>query len=95
MKCTACGYEKRHKVMKTVNVKRYKSGPRKGQIKEIEEEVVDIFANDPEFVEILVAKGSVNTHIENKYMTYSCSQDYEEVSIYACPMCGTLRINTY
>jgi len=92
MKCYACGYEKRQKFVNVAEVKRFKSGKRKGEIKEVKEDRIDVFEKDPKFIEVLVAKGSVETHIRDKAPFWG-SDGYEEVTIYACPQCGTLKID--
>lgn len=92
MKCYACGYEKFQKFVNVAEVKRFKNGKRKGEIKEVKEDRVDVFKDDPEFVEVLVAKGSVETHIRDNSFGWG-SDGYEQVTIYACPQCGTLKIN--
>ena len=93
MKCYACGYEKRYKIVKVAEVKRFKSGPRKGQIKDVKEDNVNVFGDDPQFVKVLVAKGSIGAHIEDSNSFWGGDDGYKRVAIYACPMCGTLKID--
>ena len=88
MKCTACGYEKRSMWIDDNKISRYKSGKKKGQIKSTDGTRRDIFADDPEFKEVQIGNGSVlDFTTKGGYM----SEQY--VTVYACPNCGTLKID--
>jgi len=87
MKCTACGYEKRCMMIDDNQIIRYKSGPRKGEIKETSEGRRDLFENDPEFKEIQIGSGDVDFKQNTGFMKN------EYVTVYACPNCGTLKID--
>lgn len=87
MKCYACGYEKRYKLITTTEVVRFKSGKRKGEIKEVKEHSFDLYQDDPEFIEIVIAEEKVS--IDKKRAGW---KNYEIVGLYACPKCGTVRI---
>lgn len=92
MKCYACGYEKRQKFVNIAEVKRFKSGKRKGEIKEIIEDTIDVFADDPDFIELFVANGSIDFQVKGTPSWWDKSE-YNNIQVYACPMCGTLKLN--
>ena len=87
MKCYACGYEKRSKFVETAKVLRYKRGKRKGEIREVQEKTIDVFEDDPDFVKIYIAHGDISAYLMDFWPSY------KEISLYACPNCGTLKIN--
>mgnify|MGYP000377173326 CR=1 FL=1 len=88
MKCHACGYEKRVMWITDNKFTRYKSGKNKGDVKDISEGRRDIFEDDPEFKEITIGEGAMDfKEKKDGFMKY------EYVTVYACPNCGTLKID--
>lgn len=87
MKCAACGYEKRNEMYETNKVTYFKSGPRKGQIKSVE--VDHIFPDEKmdNFIEIR----PLGT---DQYFIRMDSDSWQSpvVEMYACPSCGTVKI---
>ncbi len=92
MKCYACGYEKKSLHVNDNKIIRYKSGKHKGEIKETIEGNRDVFENDPKFNEIFIGNDSMNF---TKNREDSWMDEKESVTVYACPNCGTLKIQTY
>lgn len=93
-KCYACGYVKKSMYVDDNKIIRYKSGPRKGEVKEIIETRRDIFENDPSFKEINIGKGELDftaTREDNSDYSLLC-KEHDYVTVYACPNCGTLKI---
>lgn len=95
MKCYACGYEKREKYVNVAEVKRFKSGKRKGEIKEVIEDRIDVFADDPEFIELFLANDTFHFQVRgtSSWWDNDYSGNYKNIKVYACPECGTLKIN--
>lgn len=91
MKCPSCKYENRTKSMKTDKVIRYKSGKRKGEIKEVKEEWKTIYEHDPEFIELFFRK-EVDDLVYRDDSVSWYSNDLERAELYACPMCGTVIV---
>ena len=88
MKCAACGYEYAPKKLKVDKAIRFKSGPKKGQVKEVTEEIIDISIGDEEFKELSVSLSEP----KDRYPDYSSRSPLYEETLYACPKCGTLRV---
>ena len=85
MKCHVCGYEKRTKYVKTATVTKYTRGSRKGEIKEVKEKTIDVFEDDPKFIKLIIGYDDITVRRDNARNSV--------VDIYACPMCGTLRLD--
>lgn len=84
MKCTACGYEKRTSTHLTADVVRYKSGKKKGEIKNITERFTEPDKDKPAFKQITSEHGGY-FELQDGYNTFY-------VRIYMCPECQTLRV---
>lgn len=85
MKCAACGYEHRksyHVPYKEAVL--YKAGKKKGQLKEIKDSQIRIEGNEP-FIKIEFPV-SFDT---------GAYWDISKVSLYACPECSTVRMESY
>jgi hypothetical protein len=95
MKCYACGYEKQVMMINDNKIIRFKSGPRKGQIKETIENRRDFFEDTPKFIEINIGKGDIDfTQVVVNDGDMWPSEN-ESATIYACPECGTLKLKLY
>lgn len=83
LKCPSCGYEKRQMIIPKDTIITYKRGKRKGEIKEIHKEIVDVFKDDPEFIflefghDVVMAEADIIWHRVS-------------VQLYACPKCNTV-----
>lgn len=93
MKCL-CGYEKLGKQWVTVPEKEilYSSGKNKGKVKRVEparEVFEDVDPEKPEFKKVSIEK-DFGFRVENDSGWFG---GVISVEIYACPKCGTLKIN--
>ena len=93
MKCL-CGYEKIGYDWVDVAAKEvlYRSGKNKGKVKKIEPASRDYIEIDPEkdeFYKIKIEKDFRITRCRGEGWQESCV----EVELYACPSCGTLKID--
>jgi hypothetical protein len=86
MKCL-CGYVEPVTTVEEITVL-FKSGPRKGQLKEIKEVITEPRLNDL-FIRIGAGLGFGFTRKTNSYY----GDDYQqEVALYACPVCSTVQM---
>lgn len=87
MKCAACGYEHREESQWVDKVLRYKSGKRKGEVKSIEKEKVTFTVGYAPFIN-LSFKGveKLQKPLDQHWL------GYDDVDLYACPECGTIKI---
>ena len=81
LKCPSCGYEKRQMTIPKDTIITYKRGKRKGEIKEIRKEIIDVFKNDPSFISLEFSHDVIANDNEDTYL---------RVTLYACPMCNTV-----
>lgn len=88
MKCAACGYERLTKEKTVDKVIYYKSGKRKGEIKEVISETISLEVGHSDFIK-LEFKKEVD---EIGYHTSDWYGYFEDVKLYACPECGTIKI---
>jgi len=90
--CKACGYQKRTQEITTDKVVRYKSGKRKGEIKEVLEEKKTIYEDDPDFIHLFMEK-------DVDRVVYNCGDVFwpekAEVTLLACPKCGTVIVEEF
>lgn len=93
MECAACGYQKRYQMVNWEEVIRYKSGKRKGEIKDINEHAKDIFEDDPDFVPLMIGNDAMEFTISNSSLTYRYGSHNKPITVYACPRCGTLKVD--
>lgn len=84
MKCPSCKYENRYHYITTDRVVRYKSGKRKGEIKEVVKHRIELYENDPEFI-------LLHTD-QNDSFYYNEEFGHEHATLYACPKCGTVIV---
>ena len=87
MKCAACGYEKRCDQYVTDEVIYFRSGPKKGQIKTVNRKHVPIDGDKDDFIEIRPL-GTDQDFIRMNSESWQSST----VAMYACPSCGTLKL---
>lgn len=88
MKCAACGYEYSPNGIWIDKVHRYKSGKRKGEVKDIEKIFLDTTIGHAPFKEICFKKDVDSLCI------YEEGQDYNStttVQLYGCPEYNTVR----
>lgn len=94
MKCAACGYDTDLIPLATVHREFYRSGTKKGQIKE---ELVIPNKDYKPFFRIKGVGGTELTRLcgdnENDYYYYN--NGVRDQEIYACPKCGTLKMEIY
>ena len=86
MKCAACGYIYKEKSQIVDDVVLYKTGKKKGQVKEIKTKKIKLVIGHSKFLEVYFSKGIENLKYEKEYFSY-------EPDLFACPECGTLKIN--
>lgn len=83
MKCQACGYERMKDEYKDVEVK-VTHGKNKGKVKKTHRVLVNSY---DDFIELFVIdKLGFTRRVQDAY------DPVEEVGVYACPKCGTLRM---
>jgi NMD protein affecting ribosome stability and mRNA decay len=89
MKCFACGYEKRNCGKWIDEAILYKTGKKKGQVKEVVKIFYDPDEHRPKFLRLYI-QGNLETNVENDpFTTYRTERP---VDLYVCPECGTVRI---
>jgi DNA-directed RNA polymerase subunit M/transcription elongation factor TFIIS len=86
MKCYACGYEKSSFYQDVEKVIKYQSGKRKGEIKGTETIRIEPDKDKEDFKIIEIEKGF-------DFVKLSNYNEQDKVRIFACPICGTLKIN--
>lgn len=95
MRCAACGYEKRVHSEVVNEAILYRSGKKKGQVKEVQQRRISLGEEDPDFRHIRIqnTEGDLDRiEAENPDSVWG---RWEPVDIYACPRCGTLKIPEY
>jgi len=91
MKCSACGYEYVYKVKKVDDVVYYKSGKRKGEIKEVNRKELDISIGHSPFMELYFEK-NVDTLVTKNISAEDYSWNpFIKVELLMCPDCGTIK----
>ena len=102
MKCAACGFEEKSHVVKYDEAVLFKSGRRKGELREIRHVEYDVFENEPKFKQVFVGKQiealcwNSDSTIRGERQLFVAHNDgyntnYEAVALYVCPECGTVR----
>ena len=86
MKCAACGYERIVKGVFTPDVIYYKSGKRKGEVKEIKSKEIILEVGTEDFKKLYFKK-DVDTLVYKEDLWSE-----SEVILFACPECGTVKI---
>lgn len=89
MKCPSCKYEQRTFTEMQDEVIRFKSGKRKGEIKEVNRVRKIYFEEDPDFIRLFFKK-DVDSLVYGEKDDYF--QDEKDADLYACPMCGTVIV---
>ena len=88
-KCPSCKYENRRQVIHTEEVIRFKSGKRKGEIKEVKPKVITVYEDDPDFIKLRMQK-------DVDQFVYDAGGDFDvfmqEADLLACPKCGTVIV---
>ena len=90
MKCPSCKYEKRTFSEFIEEPVYYKSGKRKGEIKEIVKEEVVFFENDPDFIELYMKKDVDELVYDDPQ--YNWFREIKTATLIACPCCGTVFV---
>jgi hypothetical protein len=85
MKCI-CGYVEPQTVVEEIEIK-FQSGPRKGQVKRVDERVIEPKYSDL-FIRISVEKDFSFMQIEKSYY----GNEHSKCLLYACPKCGTVKL---
>lgn len=88
MKCAACGYEKTNTVYRVNEATFYKSGKNKGKLKGYEYKEIRPDENKEDFIEITLEKDAFEFEKKEDWGRRSC------VTLYACPECGTVKIES-
>lgn len=85
MKCPACKYENRYEAIWVDDIIRYKSGKRKGEIKETKKKLIEFHKSDPNFI-------TVKTRQNDEFYYH---EEWDDVScvLKACPKCGTIFVD--
>lgn len=86
MKCAACGHEKRKDSYLVDKVKYYKSGKRKGEVKNITREYLYPDKDIEDFVPISLSE-------DLRFYSTPIDDEREEVFLCACPKCGTVKVD--
>lgn len=89
MKCAACGYEHKADEYEDQEI-RYKTGKKKGQLKEKRRVLAKTYKK---FIEVNVMDRLQFT-VSDKHRGWG-DPDYYEVSVVACPECGTLKLDSW
>jgi len=92
MKCPACGYTHETKTEMVGDVIRYKSGKRKGEIKEVKTKTITLEIGHEPFEAVTISHCRVVHHREAEY-GFCGDKDREEISFNACPECGCMFID--
>ena len=88
MKCPACGYTHETKTVTVDDVIRYKSGKRKGEIKEVTRKTITLEIGYEPFEEVIISHCQVTHYKEGD--SYFRDKDREEISFNVCPECGCM-----
>jgi len=90
VKCGACGYEYRVETKNVDKVIYYKSGKRKGDVKEVTTETIEFKIGYEPFIQLTTEKDvdPVGYYEPEHYKQY-----FKQVDLYACPECGTVRMD--
>ena len=89
MKCPACGYTHETKTENVDDVIRYKSGKRKGEIKEVQRKTITLEIGHEPFEKVIISHCQVTHYKEGEYDFY-WDKDREEISFNVCPECGCM-----
>jgi hypothetical protein len=89
MKCV-CGYVEPKETREEVQVL-FQSGKRKGEVKRVDE-VVTAPRLEDKFIEVSVEKGFTFTKLIN--CQWSSRTEAVHCSLYACPRCGTIKLDS-
>lgn len=93
MKCSACGYTHETKTKMVDDVIRYKSGKRKGEIKEVKTKTITLEIGHEPFEAVTISHCQVVQH-GDAVLGLSCwNKDREEISFNVCPECGCMFID--
>ena len=84
--CPSCGYIRAAQTMEVDHVTRYKSGKRKGEIKEATKEDVKFEIGELEFDVVYIMSGMRQTH---------SALIHERFKINVCPKCRTMIFNDW
>lgn len=76
--------------MEVDEIHRYKSGKRKGEIKEIKPKMHWFYRDDPHFIELTSEKDVDRLVYEDDTEPYWYNK--KEAELYACPKCGTVIV---
>jgi len=92
MKCPACGYTHEIKTEMVDDVIRYKSGRRKGEIKEVKTKTITLEIGHKPFEAVTISHCQVVHHKEVEY-DFCWGKEREEISFNICPECGCMFID--
>ncbi len=92
MKCAACGYEKRNEQYTADKVTRFKRGKREGEIKKVETVVIEPDRNKEDFIRIYPVGQDQDFYVRGD--SYY-GDSFSSRTLYACPECGTVRMEHY
>ncbi|MAR66899.1 MAG: hypothetical protein CL833_06555 [Crocinitomicaceae bacterium] len=90
MKCPACGYTHETKTEMVDDVIRYKSGKRKGEIKEVKTKTITLEIGHEPFEKVTISNCQVVHRKEAEYDFCWDKEDREEISFNVCPECGCM-----
>ena len=94
MKCPSCGYQKEVKKERVDEVVRFKSGPRKGEIKGVERREIELKIGHEDFAVIELLTGVRDSCGYNYYgdITRPLDISFSSIDVLICPDCGTLFV---
>ena len=93
MKCQACAYVYEKKTKYYEEAVFFKQGKRKGEFKEVVEREITIEVGDRPFSEVTI-QGGIQVFEERYSPIYNYGPN-RNVDVYACPECGTLKIEKF
>jgi len=91
MKCPACGYTDETKTETVDDVIRYKSGKRKGEIKEVKTKEITLKIGHESFQEFCISHCKVRRWGKPDTWGHSLNES-DELSFNVCPECGCMFI---
>jgi hypothetical protein len=98
MKCVACGFEEKSKIVEYDEAILYKRGKRKGEVREINHVEYDLFEQEPKFQRVFIGdvQYSFGRVVKEQYLyVEDVDGQFDEVKLFACPECGTIKMGGY
>lgn len=93
MKCPTCGYQKRNDRYVVEEPIRFKSGKRKGEIKETQKRTIEPDKHLPNFHRLFFEKDVDRIMVDQTEYSTPFISAYVEADLVACPECGTVIVS--